>query len=285
MAAGLSAQTPARARDERPRSFLSPAWAIARLQGRYCILQIRNDLLIPWLTALVQMLVARQLWIALYDGRATYDGYTLGQTLTYVALSMAITSLLVGDGVRYLHWKIRSGNILFDLMYPLRFTLNLMVFSFSSMVIGLFKIALPLLLMAALLLKIPLPSDPARWLVFSLSFLLGCLIYMWIEILAGMLGFWTTETHGLEAWMNIIVAILSGAYLPLWIFPGVFQRIIAYLPFRGIQYTPLAILVGWTGPEGYLRELLVQAVWVIVLALVAEGVYRLALRRMRIQGG
>jgi ABC-2 type transport system permease protein len=285
MAANLPAQIPAAAADYRRPSVFAPFWAVARLQIVYCILQIRNDLFIPWLTALVEMLVARQLWIALFNGRATYDGYTLDQTLTYVVLSMAITHLLVGDGVQFLHWKIRSGNILFELMRPLHFTLSLLSASLSSVVIGLFKVSVPLLLMAVLLLKVPLPTDPLRWLVFALSFLLGCLIYIWVEMLAGLLGFWTTETHGLEAWMNILIAILSGAYLPLWIFPDFIQRLIAYLPFRGIQYVPLSILVGWTGPDSYLRELAIQTGWVVILALVAEGVYRLALRQLKIQGG
>lgn len=85
--------------------------------------------------------------------------------------------------------------------------------------------------------------------------------------------------------MNILIAILSGAYLPLWIFPPGVQQVLAFLPFRGIQYVPLSILVGWTGPQAYLRELALQACWVVVLWLAAEGVYRLALRKMEIQGG
>ncbi len=85
--------------------------------------------------------------------------------------------------------------------------------------------------------------------------------------------------------MNILVAILSGAYLPLWIFPDAVRRVIGYLPFRGIQYVPLSILVGWSGPQDYLRELAIQAAWVVILGLAAEGLYRLALRQLKIQGG
>ncbi len=267
------------------RPFFSPFFAVARLQVAYCILQIRSGVVVNWLVALVEMLVARQLWIALYNGREVFDGFTLDETLAYVVLSMAVTRLLEGDGVEFIHWQIRSGNILFDLMYPLRFPLNLMAFSISSLFITLFTTAIPLLLMATFLLKIPLPASSAAWLAFAFSFLLGCLIFNSIDILASLLGFWTTETHGLLTWKVILVALLSGAYLPLWIFPPQVEQILAYLPFRGIQYVPLSILVGWTGPELYLREMAIQLIWVIVLWLAVEGLYLLAQRRFEFQGG
>jgi len=285
MDAGLPAQLPARQPANSRRSFLAPVWAEARMQGYYCILQIRNDMLIQWLTALVEMLVARQLWIALYNGRLIYNGYTLDQTLTYVVLSMVIANQQKDDGVQYMHSMIRSGDILFAFIYPLHFTIGLIVSSLSSLVISLLTTAAPLLLMAVFVLKVPLPDSPLLWLMFIISFFLGYLILNWIDILAGLLGFWTTETSGLVAWKRIIVAILSGAYLPLWIFPPAIERLIAYLPFRGIQYVPLSILVGWIGPESYLRELVVQIGWVVVLALIAEVLYRLALRKVSIQGG
>jgi ABC-2 type transport system permease protein len=198
---------------------------------------------------------------------------------------MVIYNLLKGDGVQFIHWKIRSGNILFDLMYPLRFPISLMVFALSSLFLTILTHAIPLLLMAVFLLKIPLPVSPTAWLAFAVSFLLGCLSFNWIDILASLLGFWTTETHGLLIWKEILVALFSGAFLPLWIFPDVIERIIAWLPFRSIQYVPLSILVGWIGPEQYLREMMIQVFWVVVLWLAVEGLYKLAERRFEIQGG
>lgn len=281
----MNASLPAIHSPAQRRSVLAQLWAVARIQGSYCILLLGSDVLVTWVTAFVEMLVARQLWLALYAGRAAYDGFAIEETLVYVVLSMAVTHLLRSDGVGFMHWQIRSGNVLFDLMYPLRYPLNLMVFELSSLAVTLFTVALPLLLMAVFLLKVPLPVDPWRWLVFGISMLLGCVIYLWIEILAGLLGFWMTETSGLQAWMNILIAILSGAYLPLWIFPEAVERVISFLPFRAIQYGPLAILVGWTGPQYYLGEIAVQLTWVLLLGIAVEGLYRLALRTMNIQGG
>jgi ABC-2 type transport system permease protein len=267
----------------RRRSIFAPVWASGKLQATWCILQIRTGILIPWAIALVDMLVARQLWIALFNGREVYEGHTLNQTLAYVVLSMAFFGLMKGD--EFLYWKIRSGNILFEMMYPLHFTNGLVAFSLASTLFQLIGQAIPQLLMAIFLLKIPLPASPTAWLAFSVSFLMGLLIFNCLDNLANMLGFWTTEMHGLLKWKDIIAGVLSGAVVPLWIFPDAVGRVIAWLPFRGMQYVPLSILVGWIRPEEYLREMGIQLAWVVALWLTVEVVYELARRKYEVQGG
>jgi ABC-2 type transport system permease protein len=267
------------------RSIMAPVLAVAKMQAYYCISQIRTSILIAWLTTLVEMLVARQLWIALFNGQVIYEGFTLDQTLTYIVLSMIIYNMLKGDGIQYIYWKIRSGNILFDLMYPLRFPIYLMVFALSSLILAILTTAIPLLGMAVILLKIPLPATLEAWLAFGVSFLLGCLIFHLIDTLASLLGFWTTETHGLLTWKEILVALLSGAFFPLWIFPDIIERVIAWLPFRSIQYVPLSIWVGWIGPRQYLRDMAIQIGWVLILWLAVEGLFKLVERKLEIQGG
>ncbi len=265
------------------RSILAPFLGEAKIQAYWCIRQVRNGMFIPWITALVQMLLARQLWIALFNGKDVYEGFTLDQTLSYVVLSMAIFTIMKGDG--FLYWKIRSGNIINELMYPVRWTFSVMAFGLSSMLFQVFIQAVPLMLMAVFLLKIPLPASPSVWLAFAVSFFLGCLIFNILDILANMMGFWTTELHGLLAWKDIIAGMLSGAALPLWIFPGALERAIAWLPFRGMQYVPLSILVGWIPPGQYLREMGIQVMWVVLLWLVVEKLYDLAMKKYEIQGG
>lgn len=270
-------------RPSNRRSILAPFLGEAKMQAYWCLRQVRTGLFMPWVTALVQMLLARQVWIVLFNGNAVYQGYTLDQTLSYVVLSMAVFTIMKGDG--FLYWQIRSGNIINELMYPLRWTFKVMAFGLASMFFQIFIQAIPLVLMAVFLLRIPLPASPAAWLAFAVSFLLGSLIFNILDILANMMGFWTTELHGLLVWKDIIAGVLSGAALPLWIFPDAVERVIAWLPFRGMQYVPLSILVGWIPPGQYLREMVLQAFWVLFLWLVVEGLYELALKKYEIQGG
>ncbi len=270
-------------RPKNHRFVLAPFLGEAKMQAYWCIRQVRNLMVIPWITALVQIPLARQLWISLFNGKEVYEGFTLDQTLAYVTLSMAIFTIMKGDG--FLYWKIRTGDIINELMYPVRWTFLVMASGLASMFFQIFIQAVPLMVTAALFLKIPLPTSPSVWLAFTVSFLLGCLIFNILDILANMMGFFTTELHGLLAWKDIIAGVLSGAALPLWIFPGALEKAIAWLPFRGMQYVPLSILVGWIPPGQYLREMGIQVLWVIFLWLVVERLYELAMKKYEVQGG
>jgi ABC-2 type transport system permease protein len=82
-----------------------------------------------------------------------------------------------------------------------------------------------------------------------------------------------------------IVALLGGTYLPLWIYPPLLRRALEYLPFRGISYTPVAILVSAISLEQVPQALGIQVVWLVVLAAGSRGLYAAARRRLAIQGG
>ncbi len=79
--------------------------------------------------------------------------------------------------------------------------------------------------------------------------------------------------------------ILGGKYLPFWIFPPVVRQIALVLPFRGINYTPLSILVEEVSLEQIPVELAIQVVWIILLAALGRLIYARAVRKLAVQGG
>lgn len=278
MSAGIPIQA------ERRRSILAPALACLGSQARWAIQnQFSGGGAIAILTALVEILVARQLWLALYQGKDSYQGVSLEQTTTYVALSLILTSLLKDDG--YIFYKIRSGNIFFDLMYPLDLGAQMLGFNAGSVLAQLVFTGLPLLGLSAFLFHIRLDAGPDAWLAFALSSALGFLIYHAFNYLVILLGFWTTEIRGLTMAKNLIVAFLSGAVIPPWVFPAWAEKLLLWLPFQGINYTPMAILVGRIGPGEYALSLAIQAAWALALWAAGRGLFGLALRHLGIQGG
>ena len=78
---------------------------------------------------------------------------------------------------------------------------------------------------------------------------------------------------------------MSGAYIPLWIFPPVLEQVLSFLPFYGINYVPMSILVGKIGLDQVLPALGGQFVWVAILAAASRWFYAIAVKRLSVQGG
>jgi ABC-2 type transport system permease protein len=245
----------------------------------------RFDLIVGLLRTLILILVFRYLWIALYAGRSEYAGISLDQSITYAALSMIISPLFPNSLIQEVSSRIRSGNILFDITRPMNYSSLLLFPMIGQALATLVTSSLPMLLIASLIIHLTLPASPVVWLAFLLSLVLGFMIAFFIDYIAALSGFWITETWGIFFAKWNVIDILGGKYLPLWIFPAVFKSIALVLPFQGMNYTPLSILVGATGLEAIPLALAVQLGWIVILAGLGKMVYAAAVKKLSIQGG
>jgi ABC-2 type transport system permease protein len=245
----------------------------------------RFDLIVGLIRTAILILVFRYLWMALYGGLTTYGGVTLAQTITYASMSMIISPLFPNSLILDVGNRIRTGSILFDVTRPMYFG-NLLLFqTLGQGVAILLTSALPMFALSFLFMQMALPASPLIWLEFLISLCLGFLTAFLVDFLASLTGFWLTETWGIFYAKWSLVDILSGKYLPFWIFPPALKQIILLLPFRGIVYTPLSILGGEVGAAQVPMELAFQVVWIVVLAGLGHLVYAIAVKKLAIQGG
>ena len=245
----------------------------------------RFDLVVGLVRTFILIFIFRYLWIALYGARQIYAGVTLDQTITYAAISLILSPLFPNSLIIDVGRRIRNGNILFDITRPVYFG-NLLLFQMCGQFIGtLLTSALPMLVLTALVVKLVLPNSLLVWLAFLVSLVMGFITAFLIDYIASLAGFWLTQTGGIFFAKWSVVDILGGKYLPLWIFPGVLQQIALVLPFRGINYTPLAILVGEIIPSRIPVELGMQLVWLIILAAVGRLIFSAATKKLAVQGG
>jgi ABC-2 type transport system permease protein len=245
----------------------------------------RFDLIIGLIRTAILILVFRYLWIALYGGQATYNGVTLGQTITYAAMSMIVSPLFPNSLIQEVGARIRNGSILFDITRPMYFG-NLLLFQMMGQFVAtLLTSALPMFVLSFLFVEMDLPKSPVIWLAFLVSLFLGFLTAFLVDFIVSLAGFWLTETWGIFFAKWSLVDVLGGKFLPFWIFPPLAQRVVLALPFRGITYTPLAILVGEVRLARIPAELAIQALWIVILAGLGRVIYATAVRKLAIQGG
>jgi ABC-2 type transport system permease protein len=233
----------------------------------------------------LQMLVFREVWIALYGGRETHAGVTLAQAVTYQLVNVIVVRLCSTWIVWSANHRIRSGDIVFQITRPTYYGHILLLEYVGQAGAKLVTTSLPIFGVACLLFRPTLPSSAAVWTSFGLSLGLGFLTAFYLDYILALIGFWTTELGGLFWAKESIIMILGGTYLPLWIYPPLLRQIFAFLPFQGVSYTPVAIFVGQIGPGQFARAFLVQIAWLAILAAGSRRLYAAAMKRLAVQGG
>ena len=205
--------------------------------------------------------------------------------MTYQLVNVIVVRLFSTWVLAGANHRIRSGDIVFQITRPMYYG-HILLFEFvGQSVTKLVTTSLPMFGVACLLFRPTLPSSASVWLSFGLSLGLGFLTAFYLDYLLALIGFWTTELGGLFWAKGSIISILGGTYLPLWIYPPVLRRILAFLPFQGISYTPVAIFVGQIGLGQVPRAFVVQIVWLVILAAGSRRLYASAMKKLAVQGG
>jgi len=133
------------------------------------------------------------------------------------------------------------------------------------------------------------PISPPPSLVSFFLFLLSCvcalLIFTLVNFSVGTLALHIYSIVGVIRAKYFIVEFMSGLLIPVTFFPKSLQRVMMFLPFPYISFTPLQIYLGKVqGAEAW-RALGAQGLWVLSLFAAARAFWRFSTRRLSIQGG
>ena len=233
------------------------------------------------------MLVYVYLWKALYTGQTSVEGYDLNKILTYIVVSQTLLTFTFTLRVaRIIEEKVRTGEVVTDLMKPVDFQLmTLATAAGTSSHTALFNM-LPKFLLFYGAFGLSLPLSLFSLFLFIISVVLGYVILFSIEFIIGIFAFWLVEIRGIYFLVIWGLSMLfSGYFLPLEFYPAFLAKVAAVLPFRAIIYLPTAIYTGQLIGKGLVTALLIQLIWVVILVGIGRLAYRVAFRKLVIQGG
>ena len=180
-------------------------------------LTYRFELWMELLINVLFMLVYVYLWKALYTGRTSVEGYDLSRILTYIVVSQTLLTFTFTLRIaRIIEEKVRTGEVVTDLMKPIDFQLmTLATAAGTSSHTALFNM-LPKFLLFYGAFGLSLPSSLLTVFLFIISVVLGYVILFSIEFIIGIFAFWVVEIRGLYAFVIWGLAMLfSGYFLPL----------------------------------------------------------------------
>jgi len=82
-----------------------------------------------------------------------------------------------------------------------------------------------------------------------------------------------------------VVQLLSGFIMPLALLPDWFVSLANLTPFPSMINTPVEIYLGTVQGVQVSNTLFIQLVWLVLLVVAGDLVFRAGIRRLVIQGG
>ncbi len=252
--------------------------------GTRSVLIYRGDLITGAVTLVIQVVLAIAVWRIVYSGRGPVDGVDARTAVAYAAIAACLQSVLLPWQFSSLPMRIRNGQIATDLTRPLG-----LIWQVFGQNLGVLLGRLPLgaigLAAAAVLGALTLPPSWAAGLLSLVATVGGVMVAMLCNLIVSMVTFWTFEVGGPLIVYRFGSAFLSGSLIPLWFMPGWLRASVEWLPFQAQVYTPVSIYLGQTRGGQALALVAIQLVWVVLLTVLLELVWRRARYRVVVQGG
>jgi ABC-2 type transport system permease protein len=224
-------------------------------------------------------------WSSAYAGRDEIAGYTHRDMRTYILLAYAINALVGWRTARGMMSRIRTGEIVIDMIRPLNYrTMQLAHASGASVVEGAISFGIAIGL-GLIFFDIRAPESPLAASLFVVTVVIGFVTKVLVIFLISLLTFWTLQGVGLMWAQQAVIAILSGTLVPLALLPGWIRVVAEVLPLRGIVATPVSIYLGTVSGWELAGLLALQAGWLAALWWVTDRAWVRAFRAVEIQGG
>src|SRR5512138_1100110 len=215
---------------------------LALLRGSYMVgLIYRFGFLFSIAGNIIYMSITYFLWRSIYQGRETLRGLTFDETYIYVALGSAVFILLKTYVDWQMSYEIREGVIATYLIKPIDLQLYELCASSGFSLMSLSAITIPTILLMIFVFHVNIPLGIGLAL-FPFSLLMAYLLSFSFDYFVGLLCFYTESVWGISITKEIIVTVFSGALIPLPFFPDAIQKVLLWLPFQAIYYTPLTMV-------------------------------------------
>lgn len=236
-------------------------------------------------TTLLQIFVFYYIWMAIYKYDSLINGISKEQIVTYIIFSRIIYTQLTWGFIPRIGVKVQTGSIVMDLLKPVDFQLYMYLGRMGDFTIFAILTSIPILIICALTLGIQPPPNVNALICFCLSLILAMTISFFVEFCIGLLTFYTNFSWGLQTFQESLVALFSGALIPLSFFPGWLLKITYVLPFKEMSYSPVAIYLGLIKGDAIYETLLFQCLWVVALVIISRIFYSLIIKKVTVQGG
>ncbi len=273
----------------RSRAWHGLYWSWRKYTAVLCVSVANNlayiyEVVFRSLFLIVLVFVFGQLWKTTYSARGVslLGGFSMNAMIWYLAVAETIATS-IPPLTRRIDEDVRSGRLAYLLSRPNSYVL----YNFAQY-LGERLVRFCINGVVAACMALLLAGPPHFTWMGVLAWPFVTFLALCIDFVAyfaiGLLAFWTEDTNSFNIIYSRLTLVLGGVLVPLEVFPQPLRGIAQALPFSAILYGPARTLVHFDlGSFGGL--LLQQGVTLGVGCLILGAIYRVAIRRVNINGG
>jgi len=242
----------------------------------------RLDTLMSFLTSVLFLLLMFYIWTAI--GRSSDLSRPISDIIAYLAMAQVVSAVATVNAEEFIGERVRKGTIVNELKRPIGLQTQVL---FDQLGVAGFRAvtrSLPIFLLLFLFIDIQVPSL-VRSGAFLVSVVLSIGVVFALSYLTAMLVFWTKVSWSLRMTRYLLQNIFSGSMFPLYLLEGNLRDLFYALPFHTMIDSPVSIFLGETALSAVPRTYAIQAVWILVLFVLGEGMWWKAKSFLTVQGG
>ncbi len=225
------------------------------------------------------------IWSALFASNSMKNPeLNKADTLRYIVVATLVSAVIECNVIEKINAQIQSGNIATELIRPIGFKRMLFARHLGDTRVKLLCYPLPLIVLVKACISLPLLcSGQIGFGILSVFLAYG--IQFLYSLIIGLLAFWLIVTWPINMLFGAIYKLLSGAWIPVTMFPETLYRINLLLPFRAIYAIPVSILTSSMTIIEIWRSIGVQVMWLVILYILVQVIWHVGRNKLIVQGG
>lgn len=240
--------------------------------------------------AILSCFISYFIWNAVYTSgnHTVLQGFTMPQMVVYIFL-MFLTSLLISsDGAFSTGEEIRDGSIAMRLIKPVSYNSTFLFQEVGNKIMSGGLLIIPIILGVEIVRFVftgQVQFSIFNFLLYSVSCVFAYLINFFFNICFGFIAFVIKYLWGADLMKDCIVSFLSGTIIPLTFLPDTMEKILLFLPFSSLNYTPVMIYIGRYQGLAVLYYMAVQLFWVLFFWGLSKFLWKVSTKHLSVQGG
>ncbi|MCB1019411.1 MAG: ABC-2 family transporter protein [Acidobacteria bacterium] len=237
-------------------------------------------------TYLINVTVYYFIWKALYASDPHFaEGFDFAEMTTYVAVGWVIRSVYFNNIDSEIASDVQSGDVVMSMLKPTGVQVRYLGQAVGEAAFRLILLTTPAALLVSLIFPVRGPASLGHLGAFFVALAGAVMLTGALNFIVGALALRLKAILGLLRAKFYVQELLSGLLVPLTMFPPALAKMMAWLPFQHIAYTPLRIYLGKLNGAELGEALVIQWAWVAALLLFGAWFWERMARKVTVHGG